>query len=407
MLVVAAVGVAGHAQQRATRSATNAVPPPDWARSLEVIDDGAVVYVEARRGARRRGTVKEGTRLPLVRRFAGEGCETGIWWQVGEQAFICDHFVQPSRAAPGGVAQPEMRAGQLLPNVHAFVTVDGTRAYARPSDYLADQYVEAFGEGFGLIIVSRTTYDGIRFFQTNRGLWVMGDSLRFARGSDFSGVRIEEGQALDVAWVVRRNAPVSSSARGRTERRAGLREVVHVAEDGPRGTVRLTDGTFMRERDLARATPSERPEGVGANERWIDVDVDQQVMVAYQGDRPVYATLVSTGRRPRSHRTPVGEFRVWVKLATSDMDDLERTDVEQNYSLEAVPWVQYFEGANGFHAAFWHDAFGQRRSHGCVNLSPADARWLFGFTEPALPPGWYAILPTDEQPGTLVRVREE
>jgi len=397
MLAVAALAVAARGQ--------DVVPPPEWARSVEVIDDGAVVYVQARQGARRRGTVKIGTRLPLLRRLAGDGCSTGVWFEVGRDAFVCEAFVTPSRQTPGGVAQPEMRSGRRLPNSHAFVTVDGTRAYAHPSDYLADQYVEAFGEGFGLIVTGRTTYEGIPFMQTRRGLWVMTESLRFVRGSDFAGIAIAEGEPLDVAWVVRRNAQVRASARGRVVRRAGWREGVHVAEVA-RGNVRLTDGTWMSARDLARARPSARPESVGAAERWIDVDVSQQVMVAYRGDRPVYATLVSSGRALRTHQTPIGEHRIWVKLATSDMDDLERVDVEHNYSIEAVPWVQFFEGSNGFHAAFWHDDFGRRRSHGCVNLSPADARWLFDFTGPALPAGWFAVLPTEREPGTLVRVRD-
>lgn len=393
-------------QWAGTGRSGDAVPPPSWARSVETNDDGVVLYAEPRAGSSRRGTVAEGTRLPLVRRLAGDGCETGFWFQVGPHAYVCDAFAQPSRQPPGGVAQPVLRSGRLLPNTHAFVTVDGTRAYAHPSDYLADQYVEAFGEGFGLIVTARTVYDGMAFMQTRRGLWVMTDSLRFARGSDFAGVAIAEGAPLDVAWVMRPNAQVWERPGGRVLRRAGRREVVHVAEEGPRGTVRLADGTWMRDRDLARAKPSPRPEGVAADERWIDVDVAQQVMVAWEGDRPVYATLVSTGRAARTHATPLGEFRIWVKLATSDMDDLERTDVESNYSIEAVPWVQFFEGANGFHAAFWHDDFGRRRSHGCVNLAPRDARWLFEFTGPALPDGWYAVLPADGDPGTLVRVRE-
>ncbi|MBC7171427.1 MAG: L,D-transpeptidase, partial [Polyangiaceae bacterium] len=60
---------------------------------------------------------------------------------------------------------------------------------------------------------------------------------------------------------------------------------------------------------------------------------------------------------------------------------------------------------NGLHAAFWHDAFGERRSHGCVNLSPSDARYIFEFTQPALPPGWEALLPGDRERATVVRVR--
>ena len=88
------------------------------------------------------------------------------------------------------------------------------------------------------------------------------------------------------------------------------------------------------------------------------------------------------------------------------MDDLERDDVERNYAIERVPWVQYFKGDAGLHAAFWHDAFGSRRSHGCINLSPRDARFLFEFTEPYLPDGWQAVFPIDGAPGTLVRVRD-
>jgi hypothetical protein len=161
----------------------------------------------------------------------------------------------------------------------------------------------------------------------------------------------------------------------------------------------------MRDRHVARATRAEPPDELEPGARWLDLDVDEQVLVAWKGTTPVYATLVSSGRPTPNRRTPRGVFRIWVKLAYSDMDDLERTDVTSNYSMEQVPWVQYFEGANGLHAAFWHDDFGHRRSHGCVNLSPRDARWLFRFTRPRLPRGWSAILPAKEQKGTLVRVR--
>ncbi len=386
-------------------AAQSAVPPPSWARSVEVIDDGVVIRVAAREGAARRGTVAEGTRLPLVRRLAGNGCPTGFWFQVGEEAFVCAHDVRPSAEEPGGVAQPVMHGEALLPYVYAFVTFDGTRAYARPSDYDADQYVEAYGEGFGLVLLRRAHYDGLTFFQTRRGLWVERGNLRFVHGSAFRGVSLGPDDPLDIAFVRRQNARIYARPGGRVVGRAGQRDVVHVAEDVGRAYVRLTDDTFMRKTDLHRATVVARPEDVGPDERWLDVDVEEQVMTAYEGDHAVYVTLVSTGRNRPTHETPLGIHRVWVKLATSDMDDLERTDVERNYSIESVPWVQYFEGSNGFHTAFWHDDFGRRRSHGCVNLSPADARWLFGFTEPVLPVGWYAILPTDRSPGTVVRVR--
>jgi len=140
--------------------------------------------------------------------------------------------------------------------------------------------------------------------------------------------------------------------------------------------------------------------------QWIDIDIEQQVLVAYEGPTPTFATLVSTGRNTRESKTPIGIFQIWAKLDFTDMDDLERTDVDKNYAIQDVPWVQFFKGSYGFHAAFWHDDFGRRRSHGCINLSPADARYLFSFTHPVLPPGWNAILPVSADRPTTVQVRD-
>jgi hypothetical protein len=388
----------------AQRGPITAVPPPAWARSVEIIDEGAIVRASAARGAPRRGTVALGTRLPIVSRVASEACATGFAVVVGTDAVVCDDLVAFSRALPGGIAQPLVPAGELLPHTYAFVAFDGTRAYVHPSDYDADQYAEAFGDGFGLALHERVRYDGLSFFRTRRGLWVESSSLRFIRGSDFRGVELAAGDALDVAWVLREGAPILARPGGRRVRRATRRDVLRLS-GASRGSLELTDGTFIRAADVARATSAPPPESLRPGERWIDVDVSEQVLVAYEGERPVYATLVSTGRALPTHETPLGEFRIWVKLATSDMDDLERDDVERNYSIESVPWVQFFDGSNGFHAAFWHDDFGRRRSHGCVNLSPADARWLFEFTSPVLPDGWTAVLPADADQATLVRIR--
>jgi lipoprotein-anchoring transpeptidase ErfK/SrfK len=159
-------------------------------------------------------------------------------------------------------------------------------------------------------------------------------------------------------------------------------------------------------RDVVRPRRAARPAAVAATERWIDVDVGTQTMVVYEGDRPVYATLVSSGRRERDHDTPLGEFRIWVKVGETTMDDIGNADAAEDYSVEAVPWVQYFDGSIAFHAAYWHRRFGNRMSHGCVNLSPKDARWLYGFTSPTVPDGWVAVHPTDNERGTFVRVRD-
>lgn len=398
------LGVVAFAALPAGAQPSMAIQPAAHVRSIEVVDEGTPVYVAARDGAARRGRLKRATRLSFTRRLAGPGCTTGYWYEVGSEAYVCERHVTPSPREPHGRPQPVLEPGALLPLDYAFVRADAARVYAHPRDYFTDDYIEALGDGFGLVITGFRDYDGVRFLRTRRGLWIDADSVGWARGSELEGVTLEEGQPLDHAWVLR-NAPVTARARGRVVRRATRRSVVHVAEVEPHGVVRLTDGTYMRERDLARARLSPPPpEVTGDDETWVDVDVEQQVMVAYRGARPVYATLVSSGRERAGNETPLGVHRVWVKLAFSDMSNLS-DEARSYYAIEQVPWVQYFQESNGFHAAFWHDDFGRRRSHGCVNLSPRDARWLFEFLGPPLPPGWDALFSTEAQPGAVVQVR--
>jgi len=374
---------------------------PGGATTVEVRNADTPVFLSPGPGGVRRGTLARGTRLPVMQRLAADGC-AGAWVRVGRSLYLCDRHTRYSRASVWGRTHPVMDGRDLLPYDYAFVAYDGTRAFARPSDYFVDDYIEALGEGFGVILNGHRFYDGIPFVRTRRRLWIEANQVRRARGSEFRGVELD-GE-LNVAWVSRRNAGVHERRGGRLARRAGAREVVRIASV-ERGWARLDDGTWMRLRDLARAERVEVPEEVPEGGTWIDVDVDSQVLVAYRGETPVYATLVSTGKSRPSHETPRGVHRVWVKLAYSDMDNLERDDISSNYAIERVPWVQYFEGANGLHAAFWHDDFGRRKSHGCVNLSPRDARWIFDFTEPELPTGWTAIFPRPDEATTWIQVR--
>ena len=247
-------------------------------------------------------------------------------------------------------------------------------------------------------------YEGVEFVRTRRHTWIQRGDLHFVDGSAFSGVRLPPGAPFDIAWVSKRPAKVHERPQGRAVKRLARHTLVHV-EQTKGAWAKLSQGGWVRRAELAQPEQVAPPEEVGPADRWIDVDVERQVLVAYVGSTPSFATLVSTGRNTRQSETPLGVHRIWVKLDYSDMDDLERTDVPKNYAIQDVPWVQFFKGSYGFHAAFWHNDFGRRRSHGCINLSPTDARYLFHFTQPVLPPGWNAILPMPEDRPTVVQVR--
>src|SRR5262249_5049590 len=121
--------------------------------------------------------------------------------------------------------------------------------------------------------------------------------------------------------------------------------------------------------------------------KWVHVDLTQQVLTAYEGDRLVFATLVSTGKK--GFATPSGIYRVWYKVIHGAMHGARR----EPYFVDEVPFIQYFHRSHALHGTFGHDRFGTRQSHGCINLSMADAEWLFDWAPPALPAGWHAIEP--------------
>ncbi|MEW6778087.1 MAG: L,D-transpeptidase, partial [Bdellovibrionota bacterium] len=136
---------------------------------------------------------------------------------------------------------------------------------------------------------------------------------------------------------------------------------------------------------IAYARP--RPRGVGPEEKWVHVDLTEQVLTAYEGDTLVFATLVSTGKKETQTKT--GLFRVWRKA----IHEALQGEPEDPYLVEEVPFLLFFHEEQAFHGTFWHEAFGTAASHGCVNLSMADAAWLFEWAPPRLPPGWHSITP--------------
>jgi hypothetical protein len=171
-----------------------------------------------------------------------------------------------------------------------------------------------------------------------------------------------------------------------------------------------TEGWWMREMDGTLTGPAPPPKDLASGERWIDVNLGRQSLVAFEGERPVFATIVSTGRHDdedsdSDHRTRPGAFRIFEKHIAATMDADTATDGP--YSIEDVPWIMYFDGSTALHGAFWHSRFGHERSHGCVNLTPHDAHELFAWVGPRLPDGWHGVHATEANPGTRVLVHDD
>jgi hypothetical protein len=167
----------------------------------------------------------------------------------------------------------------------------------------------------------------------------------------------------------------------------------------PKGMVRTADG-FLPRSAVRLVTPHPRPPQIPADARWVHVNRPEQTLTAYEGDHMVFATLISTGKSETP--TPAGLYQISYKA----LQDSMHGEPDDPYLVEEVPFVMFFLHGMGLHGTYWHDRFGSEVSHGCVNLSLADARWLFDWAPPPLPLGWQGIFPmASAGPALFVLVR--
>ncbi len=139
---------------------------------------------------------------------------------------------------------------------------------------------------------------------------------------------------------------------------------------------KVGNNAWIHQFRVAVHDPIAKPDAV-TTERWVGIDLYEQVLTAYEDDDPVFTTLVSTGLP--FWPTNEGAYNVtWMY----QRDDMTQDLPGDFYYLQEVPWTSFFDGGIALHGTFWHDGFGYPQSHGCVNMSITDAHWLFKFIEP-------------------------
>lgn len=274
------------------------------------------------------------------------------------------------------------------------------------------------------------------------------DKLKPEPASPFHGVELKNDVKLPVAFA----KPCNPNAKGTP------RPCVHTYRD-EEGTLKRTDdvlptrgflqltgvqrksktsrfleakgGVWVKASDVGVAVvPEEWPQAAQRGEKWVDVSIEDQTLVLWDGKTPLYATVVSTGQDglddpKKTKATPRGTFRIKSKHITTTMDSNGRsaqsggaapqlgesgspTEDDKhagNFELRDVPYVQYFQDGYALHSAYWHDHFGLARSHGCINLAPIDALRVFRFTEPPVPEGWHGTN-VDAGKGTMVVIHK-
>ncbi|MEM1025848.1 MAG: L,D-transpeptidase [Myxococcota bacterium] len=335
---------------------------------------------------------------------------TGRWWSVpGGVVCSSSGYEFGRRLEPFDEPQRPPAVNRALPFRFGRVIVKGAPRFSQrptpaevrwaldlsPEDQEAESpaaVIERMWDDFFLALSSRELIADTPVVRTVYGEYVLADHLKILQPPPMQGEFIDAEAPLPVAFVRGEdNADLWCERGGRLER---CGEAEKHARFRPKGVVsrqgeaylRGWDGRMIAAERVRVARPISRPAGVQPGEKWIHVNLGEQTLVAYEGDQPIFATLVSSGKP--GHDTPTGLYQVQRKYLSKTMRG--RDPKEGIYHVEEVPWTTYYHGAYAIHGAYWHNTFGDVRSHGCTNVAPADARFIYLWGEPEMAPHLHA-----------------
>ena len=314
------------------------------------------------------------------------------WFRIGDNRWVHGDYV---RVLPMSQPPPQEPPAEPPPAdlPRGVVTTSTLNVRAQPGVRADNPPIAKLHAGDEILIHEEQNYGGVVWFRIGDDRWVQSDWIRLIV-NDTRQVRFEASAAdaeirLPVGWVV--------AARLDTYARPGVaddnpptgqvthNQVLSILEsrfDAGATWHRIGENRWVDGTRVGVASARSRPTNIGASERWVGVSLQQQTLVAYEGDRPVYATLTASGLPGTP--TVQGVFRTWRRLPTGKMSG-GNPAYGSYYYLEDVTWTCYFYAGYALHTAYWHDQFGQPRSHGCVNLSPYDAWWIYQWSEPGGP----------------------
>ncbi|WP_224365605.1 L,D-transpeptidase family protein [Hyalangium versicolor] len=365
-----------------------------------------VVRAEPRKDAAPIGTLAQDMRVRWKQVVKGTDCDA--WVEIEPRGWICERYLESNFREPRTRDLPLLGPEQLTPGVYAHVS-RRARVYLSLAQVRQGLRGRRVKGSVTVQLASETRVGRRRFWRTTGGKFIEARYLRVYTPSEFVGLdrAILEALPMPLAWVQSRATPrepvvVRMGPEATAERETVLppRTLVALQELSTDGQwARIADAHWVAIADLHRIGGLPVLSDLAPDERWLDVDLQEQVLVAYEGERPVYATLISSGAR--QHETPEGLFRIWLKSAEADMTG---DDGRNRYLVATVPWTMFFQGNFALHTAYWHDRFGEPVSHGCINLAPRDARELYRWSSPEVPSGWSMVYGTEDVTGSRIRI---
>jgi hypothetical protein len=242
--------------------------------------------------------------------------------------------------------------------------------------------------------------EGNRYFMISPGIWLPGNGVSPVATPTFQSLEFTSTPKNDFGWVLfeleSQATPGygSSDSTGKQYYRYNILQIYDSREIEGYEWYLIGPDEWVEGHKVARVTPKPTPpEGV-TGDRWIEVNLAEQVLAVYDKRQLVFAALISTGIY--GAWTQPGLFQIYQEKEAETMSGAFTADRSDYYYLEDVPWTMYFDQARALHGTYWHNGFGVPTSRGCVNLSPGDAQWVYNWAEVG---DWvYVWDPTGETP---------
>ena len=371
----------------------------------------AFIYDKAVSSPKVAGIVRRGDVLRVGDPVSGSGCKNGTWYKAAPFGYVCTSlgFHVSDTPSTNRYGVPPAKVSNHLPYQYSrVITKRAPRYYRIPTVQEEKQarramekkgstpeVVSSIMEGdYFLALAEKETRksDGAVFYRTIRGRFVRETDVELRNPEVVRGEELgRDGWRLPLAFVYGEERDLLS-LRGTTPRVTGKAQKhgrFVVEEELAKGDTTYVSGSpgAVRRDEVRVARFNKRPSEVPAKAKWIHVDLSEQTLVAYEGDTAVYATVISSGKE--GYEPPTGLFEVQQKYISTTMNATD--PIDGFYEVEEVPWTLYYHGGYALHGAYWHTDFGKVRSHGCTNVAPVDARWLYYWSEPEVPAAWHAV----------------
>jgi hypothetical protein len=286
-------------------------------------------------------------------------------------------FPYPLRDIPA--APPDASLSEINANI-ARINLDETEPaplYANFEDAVAEANpTRSMAPGVLRYVsyIYRSEYEGKTYLQLASGEWLRASPVAYNK---FQGLEFTKNPGNDFGWIVDEipgySAPSFGAPQtGNIHYRTDLVQIYQTVEAETVYWYQISPGEWVNSLKTRKVHFDPTPPAGISTDRWISLDLFQQTMVVYEGGDLKFATLMASGLEP--FYTQPGTFQIYKKLL---FETMTTGDLSDFYYLQDVPWTMYFDQSRAIHGSYWRTFYGYPQSHGCINLSPGDANWVF------------------------------